>query len=128
MHYVYAYIGSEIEASLTKVAYFQDMWRKIPGLEDFQAVMGRDQFKSIRSALLFYPGYDHDFSMKYPLRYSRLILQHLRRNCVAVAVTTGVPAFDENTIRCKGGTAARSYIKRKPVKFGVRFYANVEWK
>lgn len=37
-------------------------------------------------------------------------------------------ASNENTIRCKGRTAARSYMKAKPVKFGIRLYENVEWK
>lgn len=106
------------------------MWSKkqFAGLEDCCAVMGRNRFKRIRSALRFYPSYDHYVAVRDPLWHSRLILQHLRRNCVKVAVPIGLMAYDENTIRCKGRTAARSYMKSKPIKFWIRFYATVDWK
>lgn len=36
-------------------------------------------------------------------------------------------SFDEDTIRCKGHTSARSCVKSRLSRFGIRLYANVGW-
>lgn len=56
------------------------------------------------------------------------MLEHFGKNCAAPAVRTGVSTLFENNIRCKGRKAARSYMERKPVRFGIRFYAVAAWK
>lgn len=100
---LYACIGLEIAASLTRVASFEDMWCKnVYGLEYFRTVMGRDKFEPIRSAMRVYPSYDHDVSTKDPLWHSRLIIQYFRRNRVKVAVPTRVTAFSRKYDTMKG--------------------------
>jgi len=44
-----------------------------------------------------------------------------------MAVLKGITAFNENTARTKARMQAKSYISSKPDKYGIRFYANVEW-
>lgn len=44
-----------------------------------------------------------------------------------MAVPTAVISFDENTIRCKGRTAAFIYLKDEPVKFDIRLSTNAGW-
>ena len=40
----------------------------------------------------------------------------------------GVSSYDEMTIRCKARCLSKSYIKNKPVPYGIRLYACVGWK
>lgn len=37
-------------------------------------------------------------------------------------------SLDENKVRFKGRSAAKTYMKSKPVRLGVRFYAVAGWK
>ena len=95
---------------------------------NFKEVMSRDTFKQIRSSLKFYPEYNHAVAVADPLWHSRIMLNHFMQNAASVAVPEGCSLLDENTIRCKVRTLSRSYMKNKPVKFGIRFYAVVGWK
>lgn len=108
----------------------KDYWHKsdILGNPFFKKTMSRDTFLIIRSALRLYASYDSDVAVVDPLWHSRQILEHFLRNTATLAVPIGVSSADENTIRCKGRTAARSYMKSKPVKFGIPLYAVVSWK
>lgn len=53
--------------------------------------------------------------------------EHLLKNIVADAVTIGVSTIDENAVRFKSRTAAKSYMNSKPIQFGIRYYAVVGW-
>jgi Transposase IS4 len=87
--------------------------------------MSRDRFTEIQSSLKFYPEYNHAVAVVDPLWHSQIMLRHFMKNAASVAVPKGCSALDENTIHCKAHTGARSYMKSKPVKFGIRFYAVV---
>lgn len=89
--------------------------------------MGRERFLDTRASLKFYPQYNYDIAVADPFWYSRIMLEHFQKNAASVAVPTGVSSLDENTIRSKGRTVARSYMKSKPVPNGIRFYVVVSW-
>lgn len=122
-----AYIGLELAMSISKLNHIRDYWstKMFLGNVDFKRIMCRDRFKDIRSSLCFYPEYDHEIAVLDPLCHSRIMLQHFLKNASSVAVPKGCSAPDENTVRCKARTGARSYMKSKPVRFGIRFYAVV---
>lgn len=84
-------------------------------------------FRNIRANLKFYTYYCHDTAVVDPLWHSRFMRRHFMKNAAAVAAPTGVSSLDENTIRTKGRTAARTYVKSKPCKLGISFYAVVGW-
>lgn len=48
-------------------------------------------------------------------------------NAATIAIPVGVSMLDENTISCKGRTAARSYINLKPLRFRIRYHAVAGW-
>jgi Transposase IS4 len=98
------------------------------GNDDVKRIMSRDRLTEIRSSLKCYPEHDHAVAVVDPLWHSRIMLHHFMKNAASVAVPKGCSALEENTIRCKARTGARSYMKSKPVKFGIRFYAVVGWK
>lgn len=127
---LYAYIGLELATSISKLNELDDYWNSkvFLGQEDFKRVMPRDLFRNIRSSLQLYPNYDPEIATVDPLWHSRVMLEHFTRNASNVAVPFGVTSLDENTVRCKGRTSARCYMKSKPVKFGIRFYAVVGWR
>ncbi len=122
-----AYIGLELAMSIVQLNNMHDYWstKMFLGNEDFKRIISRDMFKEIRSNLKFYPEYDHAVAVVDPLWHSRVMLHHFMKNAASIAVPRGCSALDENTIRCKARTGARSYMKSKPVKFGIRFYAVV---
>lgn len=54
-------------------------------------------------------------------------MDDFRKNAAAVVVPKGIVSFNENTLRCKCCTSARSYMKNKPIRFAIWLYANVGW-
>ncbi|ETP30017.1 hypothetical protein F442_20917 [Phytophthora nicotianae P10297] len=62
-----------------------------------------------------------------PLWHSRILLRHIQRKFADVAIPYGVSSLDENSIRTKARTAAKSFIPTKPDKNAIRFYAVVGW-
>lgn len=90
--------------------------------------MSRNDFETIRGSLKFNPEYNPDDAMNNPLWHSRQILHHFMVNASNIAVPCGVLSLDENTLRCKSRTQARTYMKSKPTKYGIRFYAIVSWR
>lgn len=95
------------------------------GNNDFRSVTSRDTYKLIPAALRFYLCYDHETAVVDRLSHSHLKMEHFQRNAATMAVPTSVISFDENTIRCKGRTLARTFMKTKPVKLGICFYTSV---
>ncbi|ETL79044.1 hypothetical protein L917_20251 [Phytophthora nicotianae] len=62
-----------------------------------------------------------------PLWHSRILLRHIQRKFADVAIPYDVSSLDENSIRTKARTAAKSFIPTKPDKYAIRFYAVVGW-
>ena len=94
---------------------------------DISSVMSRNNFKDIRSALKCYPTYDVTVASADPLWHSRNMLNHFMKNCANIAVPHCVTSFDEIRIRCKARTLARTFMKNKPIRYGLTFYALVSW-
>jgi hypothetical protein len=128
---LHAYLGLEIAMSLLQMSDIYDYWSTCMflGSIDFHHVMSRNTFTTIRANLKFYPDdwYNHNRAVQDPLWHSRLMLQHFMKNAASVAVPKGCSALDENTVRCKARTTAKTYMKSKPTKFGIRFYSVVGW-
>ena len=129
MDLLHSYLGIEIAMSLMRCNNIYDYWshKKFFGSHDIKSAMSRNMFTKIRSSLGFYPMYDDEVASKDPLWHSRVMMEHFLKNATSIAVPEGPVALDENTIRCKAMTRAKTYIKNKPVKFGIRFYAVVGW-
>jgi Transposase IS4 len=125
-----AYIGLDLAMSIVHLNDMHDYWstKMFLGNDDMKRIMSQDRFTEIRSSLKFYPEYDHAVAVVDPPWHSRIMLHHFMKNAASVAVPKGCSALDENTIRCKVRTGARSYMKSKTVKFGIWFYAVVGWK
>mmetsp|Transcript_10872 Transcript_10872/g.15911 ORF Transcript_10872/g.15911 Transcript_10872/m.15911 type:complete len:303 (+) Transcript_10872:618-1526(+) len=124
-----AYVGLEIAMSIIRLNDISDFWCKsmFLGQSDFSNVMSRDDFESIRGSLKFYPKYDHDLASVDPLWHSRIMLEHFMKQSANIAVLRGVSSLDENTLRCKARTCARTFMKNKPTRYGIRFYVIVSW-
>lgn len=78
---------------------------------------------SMRAAFRIYASYDSDLALPEPLWHSRQLHEHFSRNAATAASLVSVSSLDENTVRCKERTVARSYMNSKPVNFRIRFYA-----
>ena len=126
-----AYFGIGLAISSTHFNSIKDYWskKKFLGSQDISSVMSRNTSCHTRLCLWFYPD-EVNISVKRhdQLCHSRNILNHFLQNVVSIAIPDGPVAFDENTIRTKARTQAKSCIPSKPVKFGIRFYYVVGWK
>ena len=125
-----AYIGLEFAMSIIQFNEIEEYWSKdmFLGSINFQRVMSRDNFQSIRAHLKLThseESEDSELAAADPLWHSRKLLEHFQVNCASVAVPTGCSALDENTCRTKACSRARSYIKNKPHPYGVQFYTVV---
>ena len=127
---VKAYIGLEMASSIVRMNDLKDYWSTeiFLGNHDFQRVMSRGKFLQIRSELRLYPFYDSELAHKDPLWHSNFMFKHFSQNAANVAITIGVTSLDENTIRSCGQCGAITYMKNKPVKFGIRFSVVTDWK
>ena len=126
-----AFFGLEIATSIVKMNCLRDYWstKLFLGHQDFSKVMGRDRFLSIRSGLRIHPFTKYAVhSDKDPLWHSRLLMEHFNDNCVDIATPCGVSSYDEITVRFKARCLSKSFIKNKPVPYGIRLYACVGWK
>lgn len=114
---VYAYGGLELATFITRLFSIEDYWCRtmFVGKNDSRSVMSRATYKHICVALLLYPCYDHETAFVDPLWHRRIMMEHIQRNATTMAVPIGVVSSVEGTIRSKGRTAARTYMKSKPV-------------
>lgn len=78
------------------------------GIYDFKDVMSRDCFTNIRNCLKVYSSYSHDETVEDPLWYRPEIMEHFRRSFFALNIPKVVISGDDNTVRCKARTNARS--------------------
>ena len=124
------HVGLELAMLLVQLNKIKDYWseKKFLGFQYFKEVMSRNNFTKIGSNLKFYPKYEHDVAVKDTHWHSRVMLNRFLENSIKIAVPVGCSVLDENTVSCKAQTSAKSYMKSKPVKFGIRFYAVVSWK
>jgi hypothetical protein len=52
-------------------------------------------------------------------------MEYFMKQIASIAVPIGTSALDENTVRTKACTKAKSYIANKPQPYGIQFYAVV---
>ncbi|CAN0060613.1 unnamed protein product, partial [Heterosigma akashiwo] len=123
-----AYVGLEIATSIVHFNNLKDYWSKgmFRGYPDFKNVMSRTTFQNIRGSLKFYPSIPSE-ALNNPLWHSKFILEHIRMNIAALAVSVGAAGFDENSLRCKAACAAVTYIPSKPDEWAIRFYVLCAW-
>lgn len=123
-----AYIGLELAMSLLQFNDLDEYWKNnmFQGHKDFKKTMSRDDFMRIRSHLkLRPPEYLYDSATNDPLWHSRSLMEYFMKQIASIAVPIGTSALDENTVRTKARTKAKSYIANKPQPYGIRFYAVV---
>lgn len=123
-----AYVGLELGMSLVQYNDIDEYWKNgmFQGHGDFKKVMSRDDFSTIRSHVkLRPPNHNHESLIGDPLWHSRSTMDYFLKQAAAVAVPIGTCALDENTVRTKARTKAKSYIPNKPQPYGIRFYAVV---
>lgn len=127
MEELLAYIGLELATFLHRLNRLRDYWCHSEMMEVpfSNVIMSRDDLLRIRASLRSYATYNLNVALACPLRHSSQLLEDFARNVATLAVLVGVSSLDDSTIRCKGRTAAQTYMKSKPVKFGIRFFAVV---
>eukprot|EP00644_Phytophthora_capsici_P013190 jgi/Phyca11/100987/e_gw1.5.1377.1 len=54
-------------------------------------------------------------------------MAQIQEKFAAIAVPVWAVSLDENTVRTKARSGAKTYLPSKPDKYGVRFYAVVGW-
>eukprot|EP00644_Phytophthora_capsici_P002674 jgi/Phyca11/105700/e_gw1.11.347.1 len=54
-------------------------------------------------------------------------MSQIQEKFAAIAVPVGAVSLDENTVRTKARSSARTFMPSKPDKYGVRFYSVVGW-
>ena len=110
----------------------RDFWSSKPFLRqiDFPIVMSRGRFDSIKSNLNIC--IDGVVTQVYrdmdPLWNIRSMLSRFQTRSQAYAVPKYCASLDENSVRTKARTRAKSYILSKPDKYAIRFYCLVDWK
>lgn len=75
----------------------------------------------IRACILIYSSYDPGVEIGDPLRHSRKLLGKIVRNIVILGMPVETTTIEKSTMRLKGCTSARLYMKSKPLKFGIHF-------
>ena len=124
-----AYIGLELAMSLVQMGSIAHYWSqaRFEGHHDFHETMSQTDFQTIRASIQFHSSlaYDAEIATKDPLYHSRCFLNHFQLNCSSIAVPMGASALDEASCRTSARTRAKSYMPNKPIRYGIRFYANV---
>ncbi|KAE9001595.1 hypothetical protein PF005_g13587 [Phytophthora fragariae] len=126
-----AYIGLEIAMSFNPVTEIKELWSQklFMGQSDFAFTMARSRFESIRSRFQVHAPRSVPVDQRElnPLWHSRRLMSQIQQNFASIAVPIGAVSLDENTVRTKARSAAKTYLPSKPDKYGVRFYAAVGW-
>ncbi|POM68374.1 Hypothetical protein PHPALM_15472 [Phytophthora palmivora] len=127
-----AYMGLEIVMSFNPVTEMKELWSQkvFMGQSDFAATMARNRFETIRAAFQIHApdSVPAERCDQDPLWHSRRLMTQIQNKFAAIAVPVGAVSLDENTVRTKARSSARTYLPSKPDKYGVRFYAVVGWK
>ncbi|OWY92437.1 hypothetical protein PHMEG_00038571 [Phytophthora megakarya] len=127
-----AYIGLEIAMSFNLVTQIKELWstKLFMGQADFGSTMSRNRFESIRARFQIHAPDTVPVERREqdPLWHSRRLVKQIQQKFAAIAVPVGAVSLDENTVRTKARSSARTFMPLKPDKYGVRFYAVVGWK
>ncbi|POM63507.1 Hypothetical protein PHPALM_21083 [Phytophthora palmivora] len=127
-----AYMGLEIAMSFNPVTEMKELWSQkvFMGQSDFAAAMARIRFETIRAAFQIHApdSVPAERCDQDPLWHSHRLMTQIQKKFAAIAVPVGAVSLDENTVRTKARSSARTYLPSKPDKYGVRFYAVVGWK
>ncbi|KAG6944005.1 hypothetical protein JG688_00017319 [Phytophthora aleatoria] len=122
-----AYIGLELAMSICSLNDIAEFWSEKTFIDqrDFSDTMSRNRFQAIRARVKFHPldataGYGAD-----PLWHSRVLMEHMQTKFAELAIPFGTSSLDENSVRTKARTRAKSFIPSKPDKYGIQFYAVV---
>ncbi|OWY90838.1 hypothetical protein PHMEG_00040851, partial [Phytophthora megakarya] len=126
-----AYIGLEIAMSFNPVTAIKDLWSQklYMGQSDFATTMARNRFETIRARFQVHAPGSVPVERREldPLWHSRRLMSQIQEKFATIAVPVGATSLDENTVRTKARSAAKTYLPSKPDKYGVRFYAAVGW-
>ncbi|KAE9041166.1 hypothetical protein PR003_g12877 [Phytophthora rubi] len=117
--------------SFNPVTEIKELWSQklFMGQSDFALTMARSRFESIRPRFQVHaPGsVPVDQRELDPLWHSRRLMSQIKQKFASIAVPIGAVSLDENTVRTKARSAAKTYLPSKPDKYGVCFYAVVGW-
>ncbi|OWZ04679.1 hypothetical protein PHMEG_00023377 [Phytophthora megakarya] len=126
-----AFIGLEIAMSIIPLTEIKELWSQklFLGQSDFAKTMARNRFESIRARFQVHAPGSVPVQVREldPLWHSRRLMAQIQQKFAAIAVPVGAVSLDENTVRTKARSGARTYMPSKPDKYGVRFYAVVGW-
>ncbi|KAK1935572.1 hypothetical protein P3T76_010267 [Phytophthora citrophthora] len=118
-----AYIGLEIAMSFNPVTQMKELWstKLFMGQPDFGSTVSRNRFESIRARFQIH-GPDIvpvERREQDPLWHSRRLMKQIQQKFAAIAVPIGAVSLDENTVRTKARSSARTFMPLKPDKYGV---------
>ncbi|GMF26317.1 unnamed protein product [Phytophthora lilii] len=127
-----AYIGLESAMSFNPSTEIKELWSKKPFIRqsDFVETMARNRFEHIRARFQVHaPGsVPVDRREQDPLWHSRRLMSQIQQKFASIAVPVGAVSLDENTMRTKARSLARTFMPSKPDKYGIRrFYSVVGW-
>ncbi|GMF45458.1 unnamed protein product [Phytophthora fragariaefolia] len=110
----------------------KELWSKemFKGHPHFPLTMARNRFESIRGRFPIHAPESVSVERREldPLWHSRRLMTQIQQRFAAIVVHVGAVSLDENTVRTKARTAAKTFMPSKPDKYGVRFYSVVGWK
>ncbi|OWY91532.1 LOW QUALITY PROTEIN: hypothetical protein PHMEG_00039850 [Phytophthora megakarya] len=91
--------------------------------------MARNRFEVIRAAFQIHApdSVSAERCDQDPLCHSRRLMAQIQKKFATIAVPVGAVSRDENTVRTKARSSARTYLPSKPDKYRVRFYAVMGW-
>ncbi|KAK1946029.1 hypothetical protein P3T76_003077 [Phytophthora citrophthora] len=114
------------------VTQMKELWstKLFMGQPDFGSTMSRNRFESIRARFQIHTPDTVPVERRKqdPLWHSRRLTKQIQQKFAAIAVPVGAVSLDENTVRTKARLSARTFMPLKLDKYGVRFYAVVDWK
>jgi hypothetical protein len=116
-----AYIGLELAMSICPLNTISEFWseRRFLAQHDFSATMSCARFLCIRGRVKFHPLDATSGDGNDPLWHSRILTQHVQAKFAQVAVPYGTSSLDENSVRTKDRTRAKSFIPSKPDKYAI---------
>uniref|UniRef100_H3H696 PiggyBac transposable element-derived protein domain-containing protein n=1 Tax=Phytophthora ramorum TaxID=164328 RepID=H3H696_PHYRM len=126
-----AYIGLEIAISFNPVTDIKELWSQklFMGQSDFALTMARNRFESIRARFQVHAPESIPVERREldPLWHSRRLMAQIQEKFATIAVPVGAVSLNENTVRTKARSSAKTFLPSKPDKYGVRFYVVVGW-
>ncbi|GMF56492.1 unnamed protein product [Phytophthora fragariaefolia] len=114
-----AYIGLEIVMSFNSVTGMKEPWSQklFMGQADFGSTMARNRFEAIRARFQVHsPGsVPVERREQDPRWHSWWLLAQIQAKFAAIAVPIGAVSLDENTVRTKARSSAKTTCRRSPI-------------